>query len=867
MSSIRDFFKKKKKLDNKGEAMILMIVAIGIIMFLGLSLLYATATAFMIRNTERHSEETFNSADTGMDFIKNRLTEVESKAAEQGYAQVLNLYSESKSDQANFKKSFLDELGKIVVSKNGDILIKDTPDSSEATLFPGATSNAISSYSPDAVSYLLRANTASGDKCDLECSGNAQLSADKDAVTLKGIKLTYTRKDGYVTTVYTDIKLKVPDITVSTPAQGFERNALTGFSCVADQGLYLYDYEADNDINNREVSSKTGSIEGSIYAGSVYAREYPLTVTSGHKVVIGRTRATSEDGAGNVTVDKDDSHRTDGQLNLTKNNYYKFINTNPDYANSGITVEEGGELWTQDINLIYNASLLSSKGSSVMVADDLNFKDGGSATIEGNYIGFGNGENSDDSSSIVFNDSARKAKLDFSNAESLMLAGRSFILPNQTGQNEIGMGSSITAKGEQTAYLIPAGDNGILGSGMTNPQTVPARDAMTQKQKVIELVNSKLSDTVYNMNDPLSKYQPEVKVLSYPISGGNKYVQYYFFSFTSKAMANAYFKDFFNANKTKIQSYIDQYAEISGLKSSVSKTAGTGLTTDNGDISITDAVNDSTEMDNSAQKYQKKYKNLSETLDEKSSGDSTPFYSMIDIDNLHNTCVTRNNNNLVPVAWWADQNDYQAVYSDDSISDPHGGNVLIVANTLYYDKHNSNNYVMFIYENGTLSKLTLKKSGDSLDTNPGPGDKIVVQDGKNYVTRTYGGSTASADLANIVGIVSNKADNPSVGKAAGYVIWGDFDEKNFTTIGWGDTQINFIVEDGNVRIEHNFHGLIMCSGKLEVAGGKISLEDNIGSKILAKTHVWSANTGGTKSSSREDWTLGKMVVYENWKKN
>ena len=144
---------------------------------------------------------------------------------------------------------------------------------------------------------------------------------------------------------------------------------------------------------------------------------------------------------------------------------------------------------------------------------------------------------------------------------------------------------------------------------------------------------------------------------------------------------------------------------------------------------------------------------------------------------------------------------------------------------------------------------------------------MIVQDGKNYVTRTYGGSTASTDLANIVGIVSDKADNPSVGKAAGYVIWGDFDEKNFTTIGWGDTQINFIVADGNVRIEHNFHGLIMCSGKLEITGGTISLEDNLGSKIIAKTHIWSANNGGTKSSSSEDWTLGKMVVYENWKKN
>ena len=98
MGRIRGFFNRIKRLDDRGETMILMIVACAIIMFLGASLLYATATALKIRINERQSEQTFNSADTGMDLLKNRLTEVESRAAESGYAAVLNLYSDSKYD-------------------------------------------------------------------------------------------------------------------------------------------------------------------------------------------------------------------------------------------------------------------------------------------------------------------------------------------------------------------------------------------------------------------------------------------------------------------------------------------------------------------------------------------------------------------------------------------------------------------------------------------------------------------------------------------------------------------------------------------------------------------------------------------------
>lgn len=858
MSSIRDFFKKKKKLDNKGEAMILMIVAIGIIMFLGLSLLYATATAFMIRNTERHSEETFNSADTGVDFIKNRLTEVESKAAEQGYAQVLNLYSESKSDQANFKKSFFDELGKIVVSENGDISIKDTPGSGEEVLFPGGSSSAISSYNSDAIKYLLKANTASsGDKCELQCDGTAKLSDDQDAVTLKGIKLTYTRKDGYVTNVSTDIKLKVPDITVSTPAQGFERNALTGFSCVADQGLKLIS-------ESQGITADAGSFEGSIYTGSVLSQDKALVVSKNGKVIIGRTRNTSEDANGNVTYY---SERTDGRLTARA-------------GGGGITVESNGELWAQDICLENNMKLSSEKDSNIYVANDMTFSDGGQAVIKGSYFGFGNGTRvfdtgttANNSSSIIFNDIYKAGKIkssfDLSEAQSVMLAGRSFIMGDNADSNQIEMGSSITAKSEQKAYLIPTGTNGILGNN-SNPQTVSAENVGSKEEEIKTLVSTNLSRKIYGMANTLGTYNPSVKVLSYKISNTDNYKQYYFFEFNSTANANAYFKDYFEHNSAQIEDYLNQYADTFELKSSILKTAGTGLSNDNNKLTVTDAASadDITLMNTQSSKYLKQYENYSDTLDKNSSGDKTPFYSLIDIDSLHKIVGTRKNEEI-PIAWWVDKNKAAPVYNEDKIYDLTGNRILVV---LYKPYYKDSNYFMYVNENEKIYKMTLETVGGSIKTSPDSSDGsnfAIIQNGSHYSIKQCNGLDNS-DISNIVAIASDKTEQGSsnidiADMAAGYVVWTDGTTPHVCQK--SDKNVNFYVCDGDLKIKNEFYGLLMCSGTLQSEESKVYLSNDLGSKILAKTHIWSANTGGTKSSSSEDWTLGKMVVYENWKKN
>ena len=867
MSRIRDFFKKIKKLDNRGEAMILMIVAMGIIIFLGMSLLYATSTAFMIRNTERRSEQTFTSADTGMDLLKNRLTEVESKAAAKGYATTLNLYADAKSDQVNFRKSFIDGLLHLDVYSDGTVKVNDVADNTAKSLFIG-TGEKITAYNEDAVKNLFRGKAGSeGDTYELTCDGTVKQEDDSSAVTLQGIHLTYMRHDGYVTTVSTDIKLKVPQITASAPSIGFPDPNLSEYSCVADKGIIFYD------TASKGSTAKSGSFSGSIYAGSVITHENSLTVAANKKIIIGRTRITSEDEAGNVTFSE---KRTDGELTV-----------DPSYTGNGggIILQNNAELWTQDINLQKNSPLTSDSGSQIYVADDLNFEDGGSASINGSYIGFGNGSTSGKSSSILFN-STNKAKLDLSGAENLVLAGRSFIMKgNDTTDSfngdQIGMGSSITAKGEQRAYLVPSGNGTILGSGITNPQIVDQKDLDKTTARVRKLVEDSSEKKVYGMSQPIGSFfgsgVPVVKVMSFPITGTSKYKQYYYFSFDSVAMANAYFKDYFEANSSEIDKYIRQYADISGLNSAASRTAGTGLSGDtSGKLQVTDADPDTTQMDNEMKGYQDDYKNYSETLDKTSPGSQTPFYHMINVKKLQQTCGVRDTNTAVPVAWWEDKNNVSAVDSNHAASS--GNNNLIVVDRLY-NKRGS--FVLYTYDGSQLTEFkNLKTDNGTIRTTPGASDNgcyVLMQDAARNITWTtyeYNGGSGnlnSAQRQSIIGIC-NVSDKSAItsgqvgGKEAGYVVWGDFDSAAAHNFRSGDQDINFLIVDGNVRLEHNFHGLIMCSGTMEAVGDLVS-DEGIGATALKQTHIWNLDNGADQADSSEDWTLGKMVVYENWKKN
>lgn len=890
MDRIKRLKRRISESDNRGDALILVIVAMFLIMFLGLSLLFATYTAYMIRHTERKSETTFTSADTGMDLIRNGLTDAESKAAETGYSKLLNLYSQSSNDIV-FKKQFVTGLKEIGVdSTNGSIDKFDAANPGNmVALFPssGASDDTVTKYSVKAVeTFLKTASAGTGDKFDFSAlKGTTRVhSTDTDptgvveqakdgSLILKNLHLEYTTKDGYVTTITTDIRMNIPDITMIVPKSGGMGKGIASFCCIADKGIINY----DNDIGNKKFndwkneSHISGSFDGSVYAGSIKTWNGEITVPENQTIVVGRTNSVIR-GENDSVVGFDTTNRTDGSLDTVQG--------------TKINVNAGGTLWTQDINLKNGSDLEADDNSRILVADDLNFAQGddaadvdviedyideagnkqhgsrkesltvddtkqSKAVLKGTYFGFGSGDKSGESSSITFNNGYKPGMLDISGIKSLVLAGRSFVL-DDGGSNEIEMSPSITTRAEQVAYLVPSGKDSTLGE-IYNP-------ALTDEEREITATTlSRIADNqdrkgIFGLTDTLANYGITSSDTNHigTLTWGTKETgqQTYYFFKLDRANANKYFKDYFNAHADRMNEYIRQYSDIQGLDPSKITTAGTGISKDDkDDYDVADEAEDQKDVSDRSKEYTTDYRNLSESLDEDVANGETPFFTYIDWRELHEICGSKGTSKVI--AWWTDQNTPDNEHFDKTGLKRHKDGRYLVPLT-WYKRDDKGNYL-------------LDADGNKIPGNPlYHTDNNKKRDGKLLIVE----SDASGS-----GFVLRYQDGTRVGggsgERAGYAAWGNVQADDI------NSKTNFAVVDGDIRLKNPYEGMIICSGTITLtnqARVSVSTDPNVNSsygyEALTRSAIWrQKGSDSTKTISGDDWTLDDQVTYENWKKN
>lgn len=847
MNTIKNIKNRISKSDNRGDALILVIVAMFLIMFLGLSLLFATYTAYMIRHTERKSETTFTSADTGMDLIKNGLTDAESKAAEQGYAGVLNLYTSLSDDSIVFRQQFLESIAQIGVNKNtGEVSLYDSADPATANrnyaMFPGTSKDAngnmvISKYDVRAVEKFLKVaatgstddtfsfcaiktDPATGKKIEIH-SGDTDPTGDveqgKDgSLLLKNLHLEYTRKDGYVTTITTDIRMSIPDSAEIIPAGNPSTDDLSRYSCIADQGLINYDPTEGG------TSHPGGRFQGSIYAGMVEMYGNQIDLPANHFMIVGRTNQVIRDADDNA-AGFNTNNKTSGEMTFKGNG-------------SGIKMNDNSQLWTQDINLINGASLNSSDTSSIYVADDLNFKEGSNAAstadIGGTFIGFGNGNYSNNSSSIVFNDGTHKGILDVSRVRELTLAGTAYVLQKDgeegTEGGQVKMGNSIATRAEQIAYLVPAGEDKDLGE-IKNPATGADEQEITNNA-LAKIADNNDKAGVFGLTKPLSDYgirtAADIKTMTVGGADGTEETTYYFLNFSSRSMANQYFKDYFSSHTNEVTKYITDYADIRGVDTSKVLASGTTLEKNGDSYNIIDGAGDDSEvLDSKAADYQKKYANLCTTLNEKKNNNRTPFFTFINEKKLHELVGAKNSAPRA-ICWWVDQNE------------PNNWNV------------DSSNLVQRSTDNRYLFCIGgeyVTKTGKKFTIDPDPNNK-------------------QAGICRDIDTGAGMTGRTINGERGGYAAWGDNVE--MTDI---NNKSNFWVVDGNVSVRNpDYKGMVMCSGTvyMKKGGFEMNTESLYGFVSLKNSAIWAGGkVQDATVKNQKDWSLDEQVDYENWKKN
>lgn len=379
-----------------------------------------------------------------------------------------------------------------------------------------------------------------GAKVTAETADTGVLISRTDGVVLKDVMVTYVGSDGMVSRIKTDIKLALPDISFSA---SFKLPDVLSYSIIA---------------NDRLQFGAPSSIRGSVYGG----RE-------------------------GIFVDGISVNIYDADLVVTD----KLLHVN----NAALHISENTNLWAEGIEV--TSSQVDFLGS-VYVRDDLTINGSNSGVkISQTYYGYGrNDADALYSSAILIN--GLNTRLDMSNVSRLYLAGRSYIKTagtvavggSEVENQNVRMGESLAVKSDQLAYLVPVeclwvkdGEN-LCTSNPVEVGEIAGFESEGAMEVDFDAVSRKLGV-------PLGNYANSFQKVYKNVSGVQ--LVYYYLTFDSELSANRFFKEYYEADKERMDDYLKVY--VSDLKLPVDSMlrvnlAGNVFTMEAGNFVLKDAT-------------------------------------------------------------------------------------------------------------------------------------------------------------------------------------------------------------------------------------------------------------------------------------
>lgn len=189
--------RKVKKLNNKGSAIITVIVLIAFVSILATTILYAAGMNYYMKATDLKTKESFYDAELALEAIKQDLIEMSDAAAREAYLDTMIHYAvaDSATREYNYQVKFFAVLQEKWTEKTGNPLDPTTPYTTSEVLqtiadaaYPGTAAPTITCAATGIVTHA---------------SGTAALS---------GVELVYTDANGYTTQISTDYLFILPEI-------------------------------------------------------------------------------------------------------------------------------------------------------------------------------------------------------------------------------------------------------------------------------------------------------------------------------------------------------------------------------------------------------------------------------------------------------------------------------------------------------------------------------------------------------------------------------------------------------------------------------------------------------------------------------
>lgn len=385
------------KTDNKGSAIIVVILAVAFVGMLVAMLAYMTVVNIKMKYTDRGAKDNFYSAESALDEINVGLQSEISMAMTNAYAETMkSAAKQTETARASaFKALFRDEMSK-------KINPKDASDNPTPALFIAH----LESFWLETPKYDSGTNGSYGADLSL-ADPNDPLScryvedSEGEYITLKGIHITFTDEDGFVSIIQTDIVIEVPDINY--------------IANTARPELQMYSLVANNSLV--KTTGLTSKVAGSVYGGKtgINVENPSVEIEFGFMSSDLADDATPKEF---VVVANEIKASNGGRIVSGK------LTSTPTNGTSG-----KHEIWAQ--NITADTAKLDLDGQ-MYVQDDLNLEGtdylghGSNVKLSGDYVGYGDATlSAKESSSILIN--GAKTTLDMSDLKSLSLAGHAYV--------------------------------------------------------------------------------------------------------------------------------------------------------------------------------------------------------------------------------------------------------------------------------------------------------------------------------------------------------------------------------------------------------------------------------------------------------
>lgn len=438
----------RQRRDDRGSAIVIVIIAMAMIGILATTLLWMSYMNYMIKVADVRNKNSFYSAEEVVEQIMAGLRQTSAEAVGVAYRDVMANWEDLGSEENRYN---------IFATTYMDTLVDMLKDSSMGSGY----------YDREKLKAYVDVDVFNGEPTDPAYVGVDAASwqngapagesmrrpememVNNNSIILHNIYVSYTDSENRVSIVQTDVCMDVPKLI-------FESGG-------SIDGLYEYTLIGNSGIDVTGGGGTT-TAEGSIYAG------------------------TNDTDGGGLNVYPANTLALDGSRRV---------------ISKGDIVVEGpaASLVVRDMpgedNRVYARNIILHSGtvsldSKTYVANDLSLNGSGSkATLGKEYYGYGTssynglpGEplsaegkslvDSAASSAIIIN--GRNSTVDMAGVNRLLLAGRSYIgqASTRTEADEIKagtrasgdpvmMGESIAVKGGQIAYLVPAECIGTMG--------------------------------------------------------------------------------------------------------------------------------------------------------------------------------------------------------------------------------------------------------------------------------------------------------------------------------------------------------------------------------------------------------------------